>query len=155
MTRTRLLAFILLPVLGIVVSLTTLTGCGGRRSAPGRPQTVPVKVTVTYRGAPVAEANIQFLPNGTGNAATGITDKQGIARLTTFDQNDGVVPGIYRVTIRKSIQVGGSNPDDPDAPPVRATYREELPAKYAAPETSGLSAQVSKSQTEFSFELTD
>ncbi|MGQ9760623.1 MAG: carboxypeptidase-like regulatory domain-containing protein [Thermogutta sp.] len=155
MTQIRSLTILLLPVLGTLLSLTTLAGCGGRRSVPGRPKTVPVKVTVIYRGAPVAEANIQFLPDGTGNAATGITDKQGIARLTTFEQNDGVVPGTYRVTIRKSIQVGGSNSDDPDAPPVRVTYREELPAKYAAPETSGLSAQVSESQTEFTFELSD
>jgi hypothetical protein len=59
------------------------------------------------------------------------------------------------VTIRKSIQVGGVGPSDPDAPPVPATYREELPAKYAAPDTSGLTAEVSDSQREFTFELTD
>lgn len=143
------------PLLGVALSLATLAGCGGKQSVPGRPKTVPVNVKVTYRGAPVAEASVQFLPDGSGNAATGITDAQGIARLTTFEQNDGAVPGSYRVTIRKSIQVGGADPSDPDAPPVPATYREELPAKYAAPDTSGLTAQVSDSQREFTFELTD
>lgn len=144
-----------LPFLGIMLSLATLAGCGGQRSVPGRPKTVPVKVTVTYHGAPVAEATVQFLPDGSGNAATGITDAQGIARLTTFEQNDGAVPGSYRVTVRKSIQVGGASANDPDAPPVPASYREELPTKYASPETSGLTVQVSDSQREFTFELTD
>lgn len=156
MLRIRdIFSVICLILLGMAISLVALSGCSGRASVPGRPKTVPVKVTVIYRGSPVAEANVQFLPDGTGNAATGVTDSQGIARLTTFEQNDGAVPGTYRVTIRKSIQVGGSNPADPDAPPVPATYREELPAKYGTPETSGLTALVSESQTEFTFELTD
>ncbi|HPZ83351.1 MAG TPA: hypothetical protein PL064_07945, partial [Thermogutta sp.] len=155
-TKTRnVFSVTCLALVGLALLFFALPGCGGKRSVPGRPKTVPVKVTVLYRGAPVAEANVQFLPEGSGNAATGVTDANGIARLTTFDQNDGAVHGKYRVTIRKSIQVGGSNPADPDAPPVPATYREELPAKYAAPETSGLTAEVSESQKEFTFELTD
>lgn len=140
--------------------VTGWTGCGGKKSVPGRPDTVPVKVVVTYKGQPVEEANVQFLPAVGGDAtsgvaATGITDAQGTARLTTFDQNDGAVPGSYRVCIRKSVPVGGAGEADPDAPPKPAQYREELPVKYAAPETSGLTAEVSKSQTEFIFDLTD
>ena len=140
--------------------VTGWAGCGGKKSVPGRPDTVPVKVVVTYKGQPVADANVQFLPAAAGDAtsgvaATGITDAQGTARLTTFDQNDGAVPGAYRVCIRKSVLVGGPREADPDAPPAPAKYREELPAKYTAPETSGLTAEVSNSQTEFTFDLAD
>ena len=143
-------------VVGLVVALSLcLSGCGsGKRAVPGRPKTVPVKVTVTYKGQPVADANVQFLPVSGGHAATGMTDAQGVARLTTFDKNDGAVPGSYRVTIRKSVLVEGGS-TDPDAPPVPAKYREELPAKYGAPETSGLTAEVTQSSTEFTFDLTD
>ncbi|GIX02287.1 MAG: carboxypeptidase regulatory-like domain-containing protein [Thermogutta sp.] len=143
-------------VIGVVfVLLLSLSGCGsGKRAVPGRPKTVPVKVTVTYKGQPVADANVQFLPVSGGHAATGMTDAQGVARLTTFDKNDGAVPGSYRVTIRKSVLVEGGS-TDPDAPPVPAKYREELPAKYGAPETSGLTAEVTESTTEFTFDLTD
>ncbi|MGQ9913035.1 MAG: hypothetical protein ACUVQQ_01685 [Thermogutta sp.] len=139
--------------------VTGWAGCGGKKSVPGRPDTVPVKVMVTYKGQPVADANVQFRPAAAGDAsgvaATGTTNEQGTAHLTTFGQNDGAVPGSYRVCIRKSVLVGGPENADPDAPPVPARYREELPAKYAAPETSGLTAEVSKSQTEFTFDLTD
>ncbi|MGB9687350.1 hypothetical protein [Thermogutta sp.] len=139
----------------IFVLLISLGGCGGaKRSVPGRPKTVPVKVTVKYKGQPVAEANVQLLPASGGHAATGLTDAQGVARLTTFEKNDGVVPGSYRVTIRKSVLVQGGS-TDPDAPPVPAKYREELPAKYASPETSGLTAEVTESTTEFTFDLPD
>lgn len=154
-TRPNIVSASRLVLVALVMASVALVGCGGKKSVPGRPKTVPVKVTVLYRGVPVAEANVQFLPEGSGNAATGVTDANGVGRLTTFDQNDGAVPGKYRVTIRKSLQVGGSNSSDPDAPPVPATYREELPAKYMAPETSGLTAEVSESQKEFTFELTD
>ena len=143
----------------LVGLVTCWTGCGGKGSVAGRPATIPVQAVVHYKGQPAVEANVQFLPNsGDGSAAvaaTGITDAQGVARMMTFEQGDGVVPGSYRVTIRKSVPVGGTAEASPDAPPVPVQYRDELPGKYAVPETSGLTAEVDKSRTEFSFELTD
>src|SRR5262249_41855748 len=51
-------------------------------------------------GEPVQGAIVSFLPDeGGGRFACGTTAQDGSFRLTTYTQDDGVLPGDYRVTV--------------------------------------------------------
>jgi hypothetical protein len=75
--------------LGLVLALV---GCGGSRTSP-------VAGVVVLDGQPLAEAAIQFVPQGAGRDATGQTDTNGEFAMSTFEPRDGVLPGTYKVVI--------------------------------------------------------
>ncbi|QDV67015.1 hypothetical protein Poly24_07060 [Rosistilla carotiformis] len=67
-----------------VLGLTCVSfglGCSGSSV----PETYPISGTVTYQGAPVADATITFSPTA-GRPASGTTDDGGTFQLTTFDE---------------------------------------------------------------------
>ena len=66
-----------------------------------RPAVVPVEGQVYYRDQPVAGARVTFLNADAPRAATGETDQAGHFRLSTFEPNDGAVPGTHAVTVVK------------------------------------------------------
>ncbi len=78
-----------------------IVGCGGSRTSP-------VKGVVTLDGKPLADASIQFVPQGEGRDATGQTDKDGQFVMSTFQPQDGVAPGTYKVVI--SPPAGSADP---------------------------------------------
>jgi hypothetical protein len=138
-----------------LAGLVFLAGCGS-----GHPDTVPVSGTVTYQGNPVAGAQVTFMPQeGGARAGIGTTDGQGKYELTTFEENDGALPGKHSVTI--SMPVEGGDPgtaEDPTAAygdmmsqaasgqPVGAP-EGTIPGKYGAAKTSGLTAEVTPGDT--------
>jgi hypothetical protein len=80
----------------VVLLAVTLTGCGGRG-------TTPVKGVVTLEGAPLPGATVLFMPDGPGGRpASGFTSSDGAFLLTTYQPDDGALPGQYRVLIRKT-----------------------------------------------------
>ena len=85
--------------IALAASLTVLGGCGGPR---------PVKVTgkVTLNGEPVEGARVQFVPVlDTGKQANGSTGRDGQFELTTVENNDGAIPGDYKVVITYTTPV--------------------------------------------------
>jgi hypothetical protein len=140
--------------------LVGLAGCEGTGLPPGAKPTVPVKVTVTYKGAPVEGATVTFIESGeTPTPSYGLTDAQGSAQLKT-SYAEGAVVGAHQVTITKTQTEGGpmadqDSPDyNPDPPP--AVVKSLIPQKYGSTATSGLSADVKKGDpNEFTFDLTD
>jgi hypothetical protein len=87
---------------GVVVALL-LTGCG--------PKPVKVSGTVTLNGQPVDGASVQFVPaDGSGRQASGGTDKDGKFQLTTYENNDGAMPGEYKVVVKYTppVETGAS-----------------------------------------------
>ena len=70
-----------------------LGGCGD-----GRPRRVPVAGRVLIDGKPLAKGFIRVVPEKS-RAATGAIDRDGRFRLTTFEPNDGCVPGDHRVEV--------------------------------------------------------
>jgi len=151
---------------GLIASLVAaaaLAGCN--RATNGRRPTKPVTVSVTYKGAPVADATVTFISEeGEPSAAYGTTDASGTAKLKTYEEGDGAVLGKQKVTINKE-QITGTQPvasqESPDyVPPVGSTpppqVKHLIPAKYSAPDSSPLTADVTSSgPNEFRFELTD
>ncbi|NLX95025.1 MAG: carboxypeptidase regulatory-like domain-containing protein [Rhodopirellula sp.] len=85
--------------------LAVLAGSGCHS---GRPETVAVTGTVTYRGQPVEGATVTFYADK-NRPAYGTTDAAGRFQLTTFSPNDGVVAGTHKVTIVKLKPVAARN----------------------------------------------
>jgi hypothetical protein len=112
-----------------------------------RPARAPVTGTVTYRGVPVANASVSFIPTSGEQIAMGITDPQGKFTLRTFELADGAIVGPHKVQIiargpdrpLKPGEAGGSGlpgemvPGDPT-----------IPTKYFDAQTSGLTFTVTK-----------
>lgn len=92
----------------IVVLASLGLGCGGSRK--------PVKVEglVTLDGKPVEGATVLFVPlDKEGNDATGVTNKEGVFHLTTFNSRDGALPGNYKVTVHKLADLDAGDPENP------------------------------------------
>jgi hypothetical protein len=106
----------------------------------------------------VADAAVIFEPVGSTPAASGQTDAAGRFRLTTFDANDGAVPGEYKVAVQKVQVIASERPakaaDDLQRPPPNEKWL--LPMKYANTATSGFTATVKAGgENQFKFELLD
>jgi hypothetical protein len=155
-------------LLALLSSVLLQFGCSG----DDRPKMAKVTGVVTYKGAPVAGATINFVSETAPRGATGVTDDKGQYQLTTFDNNDGAVLGDHKVTIFKadpaakddskkqsevSTEGGGANAGSikvtttlPGAGPGKgpmpnmkpADPKSLLPVKYAQPTKSGLTAKV-------------
>jgi len=138
----------------IAIAPVLAGGCGPKDT---RVRRVPVSGTVLYKGEFVADAEVVFDSGGNTPAAAGKTGATGRFRLTTFDTNDGAVPGEYKVAVRK-VQVISKAPkaasDDAAGPPPDEKWL--LPAKYGNSATSGFTASVKETgENEFEFKLVE
>lgn len=139
-----------IPSLTTISSLLLVFVIGCSRSG-NFPKTVPVSGTVTYKGNPVSGMMITFLDadrNGS-RPASGITDESGHYRLTTFQNNDGAIPG------EKKVQINVVPPGDADAPVKFAEPTVQIPERYNNSETSGLTATVENQNTVVDLDLTE
>ena len=79
----------------VPLSLLLVTGCGG-------PTRLSVEGIVTYQNRPLADVEVQFVPDpaeGTrGAPASAYTDAQGRYRIEAVGR-EGVVPGTHRVVL--------------------------------------------------------
>jgi len=122
-----------------------VVGCSGS----GLPDTARVTGLVTYKGKPVAEAQVSFIP-ARGRPASGATGTDGRFTLTTFRPNDGALLGEHTVTIAKTVPVAGQE----GAP--YAKRQSVIPEKYGNLRKSPLKATVTaKGPNEFNFDLMD
>jgi hypothetical protein len=148
------------------VSLLFFSGCSGSKLPPNARPTAPVKVTVTYKGAPVADATVTFIcQEGDATPAFGKTDAQGVVKMKTYIEGDGAVIGPHKVLITKMETSSAGNVADQSSkdyvPPAGGgaplpTTKDLIPPKYGMLAQSGLTADVQKkSLNEFTFELKD
>jgi len=138
-------------LLAVVLLASVLAfGCG--QQGADRPKTVPVTGTVTHGGAPVEGATVAFQSASGARGAVGVTDAGGKYTLTTFESGDGAVPGAYQVKIFKYKVASSEAVVDEDSEDYVSPTEDEgeaeaenlLPAKYADPTTSGLTATVTE-----------
>jgi hypothetical protein len=99
-------------------------------SVPDAASTVPVSGTVLLAGHLLEGGEVEF--HSPSARATGRIEPDGSYRLTTFQPGDGAVPGVYRVAVRPLHSQSG-------------TPLVSIPARYADPETSGLSYEIVQS----------
>ncbi len=83
-----LLACVSLPLL-----LIGFSGCGG-----GGPTIVPVSGTLKYKGKPVTNARIDFVPEN-GRPSSGVTDQNGHYELEYTHESKGAVVGKHKVSV--------------------------------------------------------
>ena len=134
---------------GLLALVVVVSGCRGRSN----PDLVPVEGTVTLDGGPLPEGgngNVTFAPaDGNGNTATGLLDASGHYRMSTFEPDDGVLPGEYKVTVIWASP-GGGDPKTGVLKPPSSMIAE----RYSNPETSGLTATVTADgQSDIDFDL--
>lgn len=111
----------LLSVLGTTL-IVAGSGCGARK-------VVATSGVVTWEGKPLANANVVFLPTGSGPQATGYTDDEGKFELTTFNRKDGAIPGQYKVVI--NVYSGETGGDDPNNPIIASPEDAKDPGKMS------------------------
>ena len=161
---TRLQWAIVLPSL-CLLGLAVFTGC---KKGSGLP-TVDVTGTVLLDGEPVEGATVLFKPTAEGGrGASGVTNAEGVYKLTTAEKDDGALPGSYQVAITKRLVDDDGLPDevDPDSeesldnlynkldPSKDQESKNSIAEMYANPAGSGLTATVKESgENKFDFEV--
>ncbi len=117
-----------------LLPLVFIIGCGG-------PKTVPVNGTVVFTGTTetakeLAGYSITMEPEtpnaeGKKHSGSGLIGADGTFKISTFEQNDGAVPGKHKVAITPPVQNG----DGPAPKPL-------IPTRYGDLGTSGLIINV-------------
>lgn len=128
-------------------------GCEGE--VLNRPPVYKVTGKVTFKGQPVANADVTFSNKDHNRSAFGRTNEDGEYELTTFQANDGAVAGKHSVFITK-LQPPA---DTPAIAPIESEQyippgvgvstdpvkpKSDIPEKYGAEATSGLIAVVNE-----------
>jgi hypothetical protein len=119
-------------------SLLSLCGC----SQSNRKPVYPVRGKVTFKGQPIPGALVVFhsVGNDEGSAERPFAkvEPDGTFNLGTYEHADGAPAGTYLVTVELWL----SNGTGDEGPTSR------LPAKYANPKSSGLTATIDTGPTE-------
>ena len=149
-------------VLAVVMALGAvgLAGCGGSTM----PKIYPATGTVTWKGEPLADATVSFVPSA-GAPSDGKTDAQGKFTIMTNGM-PGARAGACKVTVSKFAGAGASMPAAPKPEDMMKMYEQkkkggvekgEVPAKYGRADTSGLAAEVTTdgAKNVFTFDLKD
>jgi hypothetical protein len=109
-----------------------LVGCGGGADPDAVPA-VPVAGMVTFKGKPLEEGTVQFVPEK-GRAASGKI-QGGQFVLTTYEPNDGAIPGKHAVGVTSSK----SMPARPGAEPEAVSL---IGTKYTSPGEAGIFFEI-------------
>ena len=120
--------------------LLTLSGCGGHEGL------APVSGTITYKGKPVTQGEVNFVPKkGELRGAHGPIDAQGRYQLGTFEPGDGAYVGTHRVSVvsigadkRIPARMKGKMMEED----MQGTGAPLIPRRYLSPATSDLEAEV-------------
>ena len=134
-----------------VCLLVVLAGCSKNKL-----QTIPVEGKVTWKGKPLANADIAFHPQklaveGPHRLAIGKSDTEGKYTLSTVAHGDGVQPGEYAVVIvaREGGRIVDAGENLKPSP---------IPNSYTAVSTTPLKASIpadASGPLEFNFEIKD
>lgn len=111
-------------------------------------KTAPVRGKIIYKGEPVPNGTVNFIPEAGGPSATGEIQKDGTFTLTTYSRGDGAVLGKHKVVIVAMQDGADILPEarTPTPPPI-------VPVKYTSPATSTLSATVEDKDNQVEFDL--
>ena len=120
--------------------ILTLASCDG--DVGGR---LAISGTVEYKGEPVQQGSIEFIPHPGGKTQSGSTITNG---RFSIPKDKGLEPGVY--TVKISSMEGLEPPAEPGGLPGKDP-KELLPAKYNTKST--LTKEVTKTETKFEFKL--
>lgn len=128
-----------------------------------------VSGVITLDGAPLENASITLYPTAPGARSAGcVSDANGKFKIQTLTSNDGVANGDYQVSVTKMImenaytdeeskifsEAGGKSHKQVFPGRPEPTPKNELPQKYAKPDTSGLTLTINGPSKDLKLELT-
>lgn len=129
----------------VFIPLVFIIGCGSSK-------TYPINGTVVFTGETIpakelAGHNVTIepeAPNGEGkkHSGSGLIGADGKFKISTFELNDGAVPGKHKVAITPPVQSG----DGPAAKPL-------IPSRYGDLGTSGLIITVEAGKPDVKIEV--
>lgn len=118
---------------------------------------------VTYRGQPVKNGTINFLPiRGSGATASGRISNGAVSNVTTRRPGDGIMEGRYQVTIiafeegrteQREDRFNGPTPGE--VAELATNTKVLIPLKYSSLHESDLTINVSADNSTFEFDLKD
>jgi len=118
--------------------------CSGCRPGanPHIEKTIPVSGKVTFaNGSPVRGGLVTLHPkDGTKSESRGTIDKSGNFTLGTYKVSDGTMPGEYTVTVEPIVYDKRGN--------MRPDKSLGIPAKYASPDSSGLTIEIKDQESQ-------
>lgn len=136
----------------LVLAAVALIGCGD-----GGPRLVKAGGVVKYKDAPLAGADVVFVPEDGGLPSIGRTDEQGRFALMTSGR-PGAPIGAYKVSVTAVRQKRAVSPAEAvsmTSEQIAANHETLIPVKYNNLISSGLTATVDKNPAanEVTFEL--
>jgi hypothetical protein len=136
----------------LLLAALVLIGCGD-----GGPKLVKAGGTVKYNNAPLAGADVVFVPDEGGLPSIGRTDEQGRFTLMTSGRS-GAPIGAFKVSVtavRQKRAVPPAEAVSMTSEQIAANHETLIPVKYNNLITSGLTATVGKNlaQNDYVFDL--
>ena len=137
-----------------------MPGCGpslGPRPA-GLPNLVPVTITVTQDGQPLADASISLEPADDAKNwfAGGMTNSSGQVAIATYGTNKGAPIGKYKVVVTKTINEGldmynaaMAKDDKAAADKIDVKIFSCVEAKYGDAKTTPLALEIVKGTKDY------
>jgi hypothetical protein len=141
--RLRLRRFRVLPVLAL---LGMAAGC-----QDGGPSVANVSGTVTYKGKPIPNLTINFIPEG-GRPSWGLTDSSGKYSLHWDEDYDGAEIGTHKVSVAFVPGSQGAEAGRAKTPPATPAEQAAITKKYGI-ETSPLTYEVKSGSQTINLEL--
>ena len=130
-----------------LIGFGVLSGCS-KAKQPWE-KVYPVTGVVQLDGKPIGGALLSFIPQDREVPdtvrPTATSNWDGTFEVGTYSTGDGAPAGAYKVVVLRFPAVG--SPQNPSPGP------NDLPPKYARPDTTDLSVQVKDAATELSLDL--
>ena len=127
--------------LAVSVLISILAGCDAG------PALTPVRGKVLYNGQPLRFGVVMFHPQQ-GQVAQAELKPDGTFDLSTYELNDGIVPGNYKVSVLCAEAHDPSRSQSETSEAGMTLGKSLIPLKYTRASSSGLTATVSASDTE-------
>jgi hypothetical protein len=125
--------------LALLIPLVLSSGCGDSQAI----KAVPAAGTVTFNGKPVEFGTIGFVPDN-GRPASGEI-KNGHFTLTTYQEDDGAIPGKHNVSvtsIKRTPAPGGGDPVTTFLVPMRFANAAESGVVVEVPPEGNIKLEV-------------
>jgi hypothetical protein len=131
-------------VLGLVIALSSLAGCGSNDAAPSSMKTYPVKGKVVLGdGKPLTSGVVVFASPEKGMEFEAPLEADGAFSVKS-SYGDGAPEGAYKIRIQADV----TKPGEAKGRGRRVATNLPYPAKYGDETTSGLTAVVKPSDND-------
>jgi hypothetical protein len=132
----------------LIVMSAAVVGCSS--SAPPLPAVVPVQGKILLAsGEPLRGGRLIFSPKESlgGIEPFADVDKDGSFTVTTYQLNDGCVPGQYVVSVTPYAFKSGT--------PVKLPIAQQIPSRYLSSEKSDLVVEITPDNSAITLKLKD